>query len=561
MTLMTPRRLRARLAAVRLKTILSLLLFLALASPAWGAKYYVKATGNDILDGLSDETAWASIGKVTATVSSGDTVYFRSQDTWEAPTGSRVLTAKAGVTYDGSSYGSGTRARLKAKGPQTATPTGNGVVGIFASDVTLRGFEIDGGRYHNSGIVVGYHATSPIANITIDDVVVHDNGDPAAEDWCYGLLVASTLGTGTVIRNVRITNSTFYNNGHEGIAIYQSRLYPNNRTDGVLIRNCVVHDTGVTSPTKTGVGILLANDSDNVTIEYCTLYRNMYGIWIRTSPVYEIPQGNGAPDNMVIRYNYIYDNYSFGICIVNPQGANKTNPVSMSGDFYGNIVANTAADCLSPYKDGWDLYIGQSQWNETVLNFYNNTFFNVVNTCTNSKGAVSVERWSSTDGWGGAPIMRFVNNIVFAGNFIALWDKNDRLSHSNNLIYRSSGASDPHVYANNSNYDRNGVLAWEPTAQNTNPNFTGGTLPTAFIGTYGSNLRLNTDYFSIASGPALDHGVTLGSPYDGCINGAGLANPVTRPQGTAYDIGAYENTQLAPPGKPGKPHLPGQNAK
>jgi hypothetical protein len=81
---------------------------------------------------------------------------------------------------------------------------------------------------------------------------------------------------------------------------------------------------------------------------------------------------------------------------------------------------------------------------------------------------------------------------------------------------------------------------WESTAQITNPLFTGGTLPTGFIGIYGTNMLPNTNYFSIISGAALDNGVTLGSPYNGSINGAGLASPITRPQGAAYDIGAYE---------------------
>ena len=62
--------------------IFSLLLIFLFTCPAWAATYYVKNGGNDSLNGLSDSTAWATIAKVTATVRSGDTVYFRSQDTW-----------------------------------------------------------------------------------------------------------------------------------------------------------------------------------------------------------------------------------------------------------------------------------------------------------------------------------------------------------------------------------------------------------------------------------------------------------------------------------------------
>ena len=83
--------------------IFSLFLILLSACPALAATYYVKAGGNDSLDGLSDSTAWATIAKVQATVTSGDTVYFRSQDTWT----SRLprFTATSGVTYNGSTYG------------------------------------------------------------------------------------------------------------------------------------------------------------------------------------------------------------------------------------------------------------------------------------------------------------------------------------------------------------------------------------------------------------------------------------------------------------------------
>jgi hypothetical protein len=50
----------------------------------------------------------------------------------------------------------------------------------------------------------------------------------------------------------------------------------------------------------------------------------------------------------------------------------------------------------------------------------------------------------------------------------------------------------------------------------------------------------NTNYFATTTGPTIDTGATLGSPYNLSINSAGLASPFLRPQGGAYDIGAYE---------------------
>jgi hypothetical protein len=87
---------------------------------------------------------------------------------------------------------------------------------------------------------------------------------------------------------------------------------------------------------------------------------------------------------------------------------------------------------------------------------------------------------------------------------------------------------------------------WETGLKTTNPNFTGGTLPSNFIGTYGVDLIPNNNYFAINSGDAINNGVKVGSPYNGCINGAGVAPLFTRSQGPAYDIGAYQYTASFP---------------
>jgi len=408
--------------------------------------YYVKNGGNDSLDGLSDETAWATIEKVEATILYGDTIYFRSNDTWESiGSYARMLTAVAGVTYDGSTYGNGTRAILKPIEDQSVMELG--VVDLSESNVTFMGFEIDGNQKVTEGITVGHHATKHISNIIIDNVVVHDNGDPENDGWLYGILVSSTLGTGTVVYNVSITNCHLYNNGHEGIAIYESRLYPNNRVEKVLIRNCTVHDTGTTSD-GSGMGILIANDVDNVTVEYCNLYNNDRNIWIRTSPIYEIPEGNGAPNNIIIRNNYLHDGKGTGISIINPQGSNPTSPVGISGDFYGNTIIDSALWGCSG-SDGWGLSISEAHWEDSILNFYDNIFYDTLTNCSNSEGVIAIERWNSNSGFGGSPIFNFTNNIVFAGDFVPFWDTSARAIHSENLIYRSSDVLDTVIYTIN----------------------------------------------------------------------------------------------------------------
>lgn len=72
-----------------------------------GAKYYVSAKGNDSNDGLSPDTPWLTLGRVTkADLKPGDGVFFKRGDIWRFQT----LTCQEGVTY--SAYGEGEKPRF-----------------------------------------------------------------------------------------------------------------------------------------------------------------------------------------------------------------------------------------------------------------------------------------------------------------------------------------------------------------------------------------------------------------------------------------------------------------
>jgi hypothetical protein len=457
---------------------------------------------------------------------SGDTVYFRSQDTWSSPL--PVLEAVAGVTYDGSTYGSGTRATLRATGGYKY-PNGS-AVNIYKSNVTVRGFDVDVNKQDSGGIYIGYEASANLSNVLIDNCVVHDAG--AKDNWLYGIHVGSV--TGYSISNVSIINTTVYNTIHEGIAVYPGWRNATNAVDRVLIRGCTIYNTGLTS-VGGGIGVLICNDSNNVTVEYCNLYNNHRGVWIRVSPPYE-GSVTSAPKNMTIRYNLIHDNMIVGI-----DNQNSRN-LTMSGAIYSNIFYGNGKKWRDDYA--FDISLANDTATPaSTFDIYNNTFFSMTNECS-TKYVIARGLWSVASP---SPIMNFKNNIVYADNYIPIYDVNGQIKHSNNLIYRSSGASDPHIFSNGINYDRAGVKIWEASARNTLPVFEGGALPSGFTGTYGIDLLPNTKYFTIKSGDAFDNGVTLGSPFNGSINGAGLAVPLNRPMGPGYDIGAYENSQISSP--------------
>ena len=414
--------------------VFSFLLIFFSVSTGWGETYYVKTDGNDNLDGLSDKTAWATIAKVTDTVMRGDTVYFRSQDIWEDDT-PPVLQATPGVIYNGDTYGSGTRATFKATGgyPNINYPNSyDAVVNLYASDVIFKGFEVDGNTQELGGIYVGMHAESDIANITVDNCVVHDNGgdDELGTVYVYGIHVGSNMMNSTTVSNVTITNTEVFNTSHEGIAIYPTWGYADNSVNGVLVRNCIVHDTALFGGDSWGDGISVVNNADNVTIEHCTVYDAYRGIGIITSSTY-----TGSPNSLVVRNNIIRDN-SFGIAI------NPVSGMDADGVFYGNLIINNYRPS-SLGSIGADINISaeirRTSYNDTVFSFYNNTIYNVGSQLAGKNVVLVAEFYSITQG---TPTFNFKNNIVYTGNYPAIKDKNNYLTHSNNLIYRSSDATD-----------------------------------------------------------------------------------------------------------------------
>lgn len=84
--------------------------------PCQGTAYYVSNTGDDGNDGLSPETAWATLDKVnTADLQWGDGVYFARGGLWRGQ-----LWAQEGVTY--SAYGQGEKPRIYASPENGADP-------------------------------------------------------------------------------------------------------------------------------------------------------------------------------------------------------------------------------------------------------------------------------------------------------------------------------------------------------------------------------------------------------------------------------------------------------
>jgi len=223
------------------------------------------------------------------------------------------------------------------------------------------------------------------------------------------------------------------------------------------------------------------------------------------------------------------------------------------GTFHSNVIVNSTVKDLSVAND-----TSTTSWGTSNFSFYNNTFYNTYLSASDASSIRMLEIYSGRTTVAGTPTFNFKNNIVYTATCNGIYDVQGILTHSYNLIYRSSAATDKHVSicaepaynCSVTDYDRDGTASdltnWETTgAQKTDPSFTAGTLPTGFSGTYGSNMVPNTDYFQLTvDSPAKDTGATL-EGYTGSINGAGLTTPIVRPLGAAFDIGAYEYGTVA----------------
>jgi len=305
------------------------------------AVYYVSNAGNDNADGLSDATAWATIGKVNSfSFATGDDVYFKSGDTWNLS----VWPGQLAIDWSGTVSDRATVGAYFMDG-------GNEVVGVSGNKPIFNGNDV--------GPLIG--------NSYAGIIQVNDQNYVDVEN----LRVINSEGVGIGFADTsyaRILDNDISNAFRQGILL--------NRSDNGLIQGNTVTDTariwpelnigipGAHWPAALSImGIGSENVVDNV-VRGNTVYENYgEGIGIFQGPKDTLIENNivyanralgiytdASPGN-IIRGNLVYGTtdptfwrngvtQGGGIGVNDEAASNR--PISENNKIYNNLVAYTS---------------------------------------------------------------------------------------------------------------------------------------------------------------------------------------------------------------------------
>ena len=272
---------------------------------------------------------------------------------------------------------------------------------------------------------------------------------------------------------------------------------------------------------------ILGNELENVGSAVCSkLYHAIYITGFRQDDPPRAP----TESNREVAWNYLHDNrsnrainvyseqeYSAFIqqnrvhdnVIVNQRGDGIMLGYYVIGDnwIYNNLVVNAGlgpewSDDLS-YHTGVRINTGHEAISQTAVYVYNNTLYG--------------------NGWSGAALPEETGSVLFDPGALS---RSTTVYFSNNIIYSTGepylageSAALPSGDYRNCWYGKGSPPAWDTTAINTDPDF---------VNTAAFNFQLQND------SPCMDVGKNVFTVVARDILG------VPRPQGLAFDIGAYE---------------------
>jgi hypothetical protein len=481
-----------------------------------------------------------------ATLSAGDSVFFKTGQTWTDSPGSDsdyVLSVTAGVTYEGHVWGGGPRARIQS-GQGLKSEWG---VIVFNSDhatlpTVFRGFSVNGFMANNNGIRFMGNGTTRV-NMTgewkiIDDCVV-DSAGADVSNYSYGICITSIRGFSgenqipLSLKNVKVLNTKVIRSSRSGIVCYPSNNNDSNFVGNIVIRGCEICSTG-TSPTSAAAAIVSKNWVDSLICEFNYLHDNIgtlegggVGILTDNNGIADTP---GVSRN-VFRYNIIRN------CRTSAAQFYKSGGKGVS--FYGNIIDGVQGEAIG---------INLNSHTNNVVRIFNNTIIN----CMTDASAYCAGAIAFTDGTYSFDTLEIANNIVIADSggsgprlcwYQSSVPNGAPTLNKNNMWYKPGVGSVTAIRTTSTTTYTNADLStWESSQKWGLPNFTDSSLhPLGFSGSYGVSMKPTSAGFSLIGSP-IDSGYTLPSTYSGAINFSGTAGGFSRV--VPWDIGAYEYRSL-----------------
>lgn len=371
----------------------TILLFFIAGTNAFAQSYYVKADGNDQLDGTSDERAWKTISRVNSfKFNSGDDVYFKCNDTW---INQRLYIDWSGTATDrviiGSYYGTGTKDVSGAKpviDGKYISPSNEwtGLVVVAAQDyITVENLRVINTKGHG----INAFESDYINVISCDVDKAYQQGIGFEKNCNYGMIKGCSvtdagrvgietsqnwpcaLGLAKFCTNIIISGNTVYGNHGEGIGLYQ-------KSDNCIVENNFVYE-------NRRVNIYNGESRNNI-IRYNLIYGTDASAAYVGIGVDDEDWRSGYTENLKI-YGNMIANCSKGFYL------ETTHPDSV---FRNNkIYNNTVVDCLI------NLYSSSGPYENSEIK--NNIFWCISDNCTQTKfaptkGGVTFDYnlWSST---------------------------------------------------------------------------------------------------------------------------------------------------------------------
>jgi parallel beta-helix repeat protein len=490
------------------------------SSFSWSATYYVDfLNGSNTNNGISTTSAWkncpgdASATGVPATVTltAGDAIVFKGGVIYKGETSVKWSgTASAPITYDGNSAGTWGSGKALVDGENVRSYGFSAMTGT-TSYVTIKSFEIQNIKYTGCPWQGGAAIKIDDASfVTIANCYLHDVG--------YWKNDGSIIPAGNGVHMLRpkncvITGCEITRTGLAGIEV-----------DGCV--NCTFSHNNIHDYITWGIDIggdfnlCTGNDMCDDTIH--DLYQYDAGYWgipndpnIPHTDYIFIRQGGATsqhPVKNIVERDLFYNNQTFdefgGTAMLFISYADST------------IVRNNVF--INPHG----YYAARFSWTSSGTKFYNNTIYApTAVTGSNGVAGVFLESNGYTD---------IRNNIIVTYQssiaYTAVIDETGLISDYN-LYYNATSGQDfvritPARYAT--------FAQWQTYGYDTHSLHVASVAAVKFANVAGYPTACQTmDLSIISSSPAVNAGVTLpGFTCDKTL--------YERPQGGAWDIGAYE---------------------